>query len=237
MNDRQWQRRGHDHGEALARDHGFVPVYVLYNSGLSIAENGRLLAERLEELSGLAEIALLGHSMGGLVARSACHQAELAGLAWRKRLSSLVTLGSPHLGAPLERYGSLLESLLPISSYSAPLARLGRSSQRRRHGSASRPRPSSARGRRMPRDRGRADRLVPIASAHGAFPRASCSVVPGANHLDLLEPRRVRSDPACAFCDERARVIHGSGSMPSFSAMRTRSGEELASILCMTLPR
>jgi pimeloyl-ACP methyl ester carboxylesterase len=189
MNDRQWQRRGHDHGEALARDHGFMPVYVLYNSGLSIAENGQLLAERLEELSGLTEIALLGHSMGGLVARSACHQAELAGLAWRKRLSSLVTLGSPHLGAPLERYGSLLESLLPISSYSAPLARLGRI---RSAGVM-----ALGQGLDLPLPEGvrchaiaaGADRLVPIASAHGAFPRARCSVVPGANHLDLLSSR------------------------------------------------
>ncbi len=82
-NDRQWQRHGHDHGGALAQDHGWTPVYVLYNSGLSIARERAAVAERLEALSGLAEIAIVGHSMGGLVARSACHRAELSGLAWR----------------------------------------------------------------------------------------------------------------------------------------------------------
>ena len=92
MNDLQWLRRGHDHGQALARDGGFVPVYVRYNSGLSIAENGRLLAERLEELEHAHEIAILGHSMGGLVARSACHVAEVHGRAWRKKLRWLVII-------------------------------------------------------------------------------------------------------------------------------------------------
>src|SRR5215510_6373890 len=33
MTDRQWTRRGHDHGAALARDLGYTPVYALYNSG------------------------------------------------------------------------------------------------------------------------------------------------------------------------------------------------------------
>jgi alpha-beta hydrolase superfamily lysophospholipase len=30
----------------------------------------------------VSEIALVGHSMGGLVARSACHQAAEAGRSW-----------------------------------------------------------------------------------------------------------------------------------------------------------
>src|SRR5262249_23389797 len=33
-NDRKWLRLGHDHGAALARDLGYTPVYLLYNSGL-----------------------------------------------------------------------------------------------------------------------------------------------------------------------------------------------------------
>jgi hypothetical protein len=186
MNDRQWQRRGHDHGLALARDEGWTPVYVLYNSGLSIAENGRLLAERLAELDEASEIAILAHSHGGLVARSACHAAETAGFSWRKRLRSLVTLGTPHHGAPLERYGSLLEALLPISSYSAPLARLGRI---RSAGIT-----DMRDGLRLPLPAGVGchaiaagkDRLVPISSAHGAFSPDCCSIIPDASHLDLL---------------------------------------------------
>lgn len=44
MNDLQWQRAGHDHGEALARELGYTPVYLHYNSGLSVSTNGRILA-------------------------------------------------------------------------------------------------------------------------------------------------------------------------------------------------
>jgi len=186
MNDRQWLRRGHDHGMALARDDGWMPVYVLYNSGLSIAENGRLLAERLGELADVSEIAILGHSLGGLVARSACHVAEAEGLPWRRRLRSLITLGTPHRGAPLERYGMLFEALLLLSSYSAPLARLGKIRSAgvtdMRYG-LDLPLPAGVGCYAIAAGK---DRLVPVASAHGAFLPARCSVVPGASHLDLL---------------------------------------------------
>jgi hypothetical protein len=64
--------------------------------------------------------------MGGLVARSACHQAEVSGAPWLAKLSALVCLGSPHHGAPLERGGQLIDSLLGASPYLAPFARLGK---------------------------------------------------------------------------------------------------------------
>ena len=41
MNDLLWMRKGHDHGAALARDLGYTPVYLHYNSGLHISTNGR----------------------------------------------------------------------------------------------------------------------------------------------------------------------------------------------------
>ena len=130
MNDLQWQGAGHDHGAALDRDLGYTPVYLLYNSGLHISTNGRAFSSLLEQLVAawpveLDEVVLLGHSMGGLVARSACHYAEHSGARWRKKLRHLITLGTPHHGAPLERGGSWLHLLLGISRYSAPLARLG----------------------------------------------------------------------------------------------------------------
>ncbi len=127
--DLQWTRAGHDHGAALARDLGYTPVYVRYNSGLHISTNGRTLSSLLEVLvnawpARCAEITLLGHSMGGgLVARSA-HSGETCG--WRRQLPRLVCLGSPHHGAPLERWGSVVERLLDLSAYSAPVGRLGR---------------------------------------------------------------------------------------------------------------
>jgi hypothetical protein len=131
MNDLQWTRAGHNHGAALAREFGLTPVYARYNSGLHISTNGAALAALLEELADawpvpIRGITLLCHSMGGLVARSACHAAEEAGFAWRSKLTRLVTLGTPHHGAPLERSGNLFENLLGVSRYSAPLARLAK---------------------------------------------------------------------------------------------------------------
>ena len=131
LNDRKWLRLGHDHGAALARDLGYTPVYLFYNSGLHVSTNGRAFAARLEELVArwpvpLDALVIVGHSMGGLVARSACHYGEVAGHRWRRKLDKLVCLGSPHHGALLERGGNWLELLLGVSRYSAPLARLGR---------------------------------------------------------------------------------------------------------------
>jgi len=131
MNDRRWQRDGHDHGRALARDLGYSPVYIRYNSGLHISTNGHALAALLEDLVRgwpvpIDELAIVGHSMGGLVARSACHYADLGGGRWRKHLRRIVFLGTPHHGAPLERGGNWIHALLGGVPYTAPLARLGR---------------------------------------------------------------------------------------------------------------
>jgi hypothetical protein len=129
--DRGWRRRGHDHGAALARDLGVTPLYLHYNSGLHISTNGHQLAGLLEALVAawpvpLASLALVGHSMGGLVARSACHVALAGGRRWPAHLRALVCLGSPHHGAPLERGGNWLHRLLGVSRYSAPIGRLAR---------------------------------------------------------------------------------------------------------------
>ena len=131
MNARQWARGGHDHGARLAAELGFTPIYVRYNSGRHISTNGAELAALLERLARawpvpVDALALVGHSMGGLVARSACHGAELAGHAWRAQLRTVVCLGSPHHGAPLERGGNWVDALLGVSRYSAPLVRLGK---------------------------------------------------------------------------------------------------------------
>jgi pimeloyl-ACP methyl ester carboxylesterase len=131
MNDLQWKRKGHDHGVALARDLDYTPVYLYYNSGVHISDNGRAFAEQLETLVRLwpvplTELVLIGHSMGGLVARSACHYGALARHEWLRRLDKLVFLGTPHHGAPLERGGNWVDVLLGVSKYSAPLARIGK---------------------------------------------------------------------------------------------------------------
>lgn len=131
MNDLMWRRNGHDHGAALARDLGHTPIYLHYDSGRHVSTNGRDLAALLQELADawpvpVEEISLLAHSMGGLVSRSACHQAEVAGLGWRRRLRSMVFLGTPHHGAPAERLGNWVNVVLGAAPFTGPLARLPR---------------------------------------------------------------------------------------------------------------
>jgi pimeloyl-ACP methyl ester carboxylesterase len=130
MSDLQWQRCGHDHGAALARDLGITPLYLHYNTGRHISENGRAFADLLQETVGRLQkpvsLAIIGYSMGGLVARSACHYGAISGHSWPDVLQELVFLGTPHHGAPLERGGSLLDMLAGVNPYSAPFSRLGR---------------------------------------------------------------------------------------------------------------
>jgi hypothetical protein len=131
LNDRQWNRGGHDHGAVLARTLGYTPLYLHYNTGLHTSINGRALAGLLETLlrqwpQPVDDLVIVAHSMGGLVARSACHYGAAAGHAWPRRLSKLVFLGTPHHGAPLERGGNWVDVILDATPYAAPFARLGK---------------------------------------------------------------------------------------------------------------
>ena len=137
MNDLQWLAGapgGHadhaGHGEALAQALGYTPVYLHYNTGLHTSINGEQLATLLEQLvrawpQPIDHLSLLVHSMGGLVARSACEHARTAGLGWRANLKHIVFLGTPHHGAPLERVGSWLDSVLGSNAVTRPFARIG----------------------------------------------------------------------------------------------------------------
>lgn len=129
MHPGQWQRAGHDHGAALAAKLGLEPLYLHYNSGRAITDNGQALAAQLSALVRdwpvpVRELHLLGHSMGGLVIRAALQQAPPAA-NWRPLLRSLVFLGTPHRGSPIERAGHWLQALLAHSPYARPLAALG----------------------------------------------------------------------------------------------------------------
>jgi PGAP1-like protein len=129
MNDLQWSRHGHDHGDVLARAGGFTVLRLHYNSGLHVADNGAQFGLLLEQLLScwpvpVEDLVLVGHSMGGLVARSAIHQARQDGRAWPGRLGALACLGTPHLGATPERGGHMVDMLFQRSPYVAPFARL-----------------------------------------------------------------------------------------------------------------
>lgn len=108
---------GVNFGALLQADLGFTPLYVRYNSGRHVSENGRLLSALLAELVAeypleVEEIVLVGHSMGGLVVRSAAHYGQSDGGPWVERLSRVFCIGSPQLGAPLEKGVNVLSSVL-----------------------------------------------------------------------------------------------------------------------------
>jgi pimeloyl-ACP methyl ester carboxylesterase len=129
--DFQWRRNHHDHGEALARDLGYTPVYLHYNTGRHVSTNGREFAQLLDELVRawpveVEELAIIGHSMGGLVARSACHYGKQARHEWLRHLRHLVFLGTPHHGVPLERGGNWLVEMIGRNALVAPIAHLAR---------------------------------------------------------------------------------------------------------------
>jgi pimeloyl-ACP methyl ester carboxylesterase len=109
--EKRWGDRTCTYGSRLREDDGWTPLYLNFNTGLRVSANGLELAEYLEELVELwpvevREIALIGHSLGGLVARSAAHQADKLGHEWLGPLRHIVGLGAPHLGAPLERFAN-----------------------------------------------------------------------------------------------------------------------------------
>jgi pimeloyl-ACP methyl ester carboxylesterase len=119
----RWGERatGESYGSLLERELGLTPIYVRYNTGRRISENGRSLADLLEEVVAgwpvpVTEVALIGHSMGGLVARSGAYQANLERKVWPTLVRQIVSLGTPHMGAPLEQavhYASAGLNLLP----------------------------------------------------------------------------------------------------------------------------
>jgi pimeloyl-ACP methyl ester carboxylesterase len=102
------EQGGEPYGARLREDLGHTPLYLRYNSGLHISDNGRRLSELLAELVPawpvpVDEIVLVGHSMGGLVARSACRAALDEDSDWVQRVRHVFYLGSPHSGADLEK--------------------------------------------------------------------------------------------------------------------------------------
>lgn len=134
MNDRQWasQHAGLpvNHAEALCAALGYTPVYVRYNSGLHVSENGQLLARQLDHLARhwpvpVTELSVLAHSMGGLVTRSALASATASSQAWPGLLKNIIFLGTPHHGSPLERAGNWIDVILGSTPYSRPFAKLG----------------------------------------------------------------------------------------------------------------
>jgi pimeloyl-ACP methyl ester carboxylesterase len=117
------ERTGTTYGEALAA-RGWSPVYLRANTGLPIRQNGVELAGLLRDLVAswpvpVERIALVGHSMGGLIMRAATNVLASDGPGWTEKLTDVVTLCSPHRGAPIAwgiGHGSRFLALLPETS-------------------------------------------------------------------------------------------------------------------------
>ena len=232
MNDLQWSRDGQGHGELLAREAGYTPVYLRYNSGLPVHVNGAELAQLMEQLlaawpQALQRVVLLCHSMGGLLARSALAQGAAAGQSWPAQVSDLVFLGTPHHGAPLERAGHGLDLLLGATPYAAPLARLGRVRSAGitdlRHGSVLAPpaaMPATGRPRLpvhvpLPAQL----RCYALAASLGDEPGSIRGRVLGDGLVPVASAlgRHTQPDRTLVFDDERQRVLGGINHMELLS--------------------
>jgi pimeloyl-ACP methyl ester carboxylesterase len=126
------------YGSRLAADRNVTSVFLSYNSGRHVSDNGKQLALMLEALATawpveLGELSLVGHSMGGLVIRSASRYGTVNGHAWVKKLRRVFLLGAPLSGAPLEKVLHLAD--FTLSTIWNPVTRIvGRALRRRSAG-------------------------------------------------------------------------------------------------------
>jgi pimeloyl-ACP methyl ester carboxylesterase len=204
------------YGEMLAEE-GWTPVFLRANTGLGLRENGVALSALLQELAdawpvGVTRIALVGHSMGGLILRAAGAVVTGVERPWTELVSDVVTLGTPHLGAPLARGVGTGSSWLGRFPESAAFGRiLGWRSEgvldlveglaedvpplpRARYRLVA---ATVTRSARHPLSAFAGDLLVRLPSAYGRgggralFPDADVLHVPRAHHFDLLNDTRV----------------------------------------------
>lgn len=130
-----WGDPGTTFATLLRKERGLLPIYVRYNTGRPVADNGAALQAWLDALAAalvaidqpLQRLVLIGHSMGGLVIRDAVGRGVTANAAWIDALDAAACLGTPHQGAPLERVVAVITEtlrLVPLPGASVPAALL-----------------------------------------------------------------------------------------------------------------
>ena len=125
LNENHW--RTDAHVQALV-DLGYTPLFLHYNTGRNVAENGADLSSLMHqhfvgtELERASEVVVVAHSMGGLVIRSALHASTVSDHQWQSNVSKIIFLGTPHLGAPLERSGNWIHALWQATPYAGALS-------------------------------------------------------------------------------------------------------------------
>ena len=110
-NDESWQLRedeGAVYASQVAAKTDWTPLVLRYNTGLGVSDNGAALADLVSRLTAcwpvpITSIAFVGHSMGGLLAKSTTVHALAGEHDWVRRVAQVVCLGTPHLGAQLEK--------------------------------------------------------------------------------------------------------------------------------------
>ncbi len=123
------EETGGSYGSRLEMAAGWTPVYLRVNTGMPVAYNGVSLTALLQQLvdawpGQVRRIALVGHSMGGLIIRAACSVATEHPQPWVARLSDVVTLGTPHLGADLAKGVGHGARFLGLTAESAAFGRI-----------------------------------------------------------------------------------------------------------------
>ena len=101
-------------GSFLEKQDNANILYIRYNTGRHISENGRDFSLLLQNLfdtykSGLNELIIIAHSMGGLVTRSAGYFAEKLGLDWISVLKKVFLVGVPNDGSYLARIAHMTQ--------------------------------------------------------------------------------------------------------------------------------
>ena len=201
------------YGARLREDEGWSPVFVRANTGMSLAETGVALSSLLTRLvdawpTDVRRIALVGHSMGALIARAACAVSLAEDEPWTEKVTNIVSLGGPHTGSPVER---TIARGIRVAAHAPELMPLARVFEQRSVGvldlhdgmpedRAAVPNAkyhlvaaTLSRSPRHPLAATVGDYLVQYRSAVGLlpgdvemFPGADVLHVPGADHFDLL---------------------------------------------------
>ena len=132
-NDESWANGsktvGTTYAERIAAETDGTPVMVRYNPGLHISENGKHLDALLQQVVEawpvpVTRITLIGHSMGGLVARAATNHATASGQTWHHLVRNVVCLGTPHSGAALEKVAHVGSRVLRAVPETRPFGRI-----------------------------------------------------------------------------------------------------------------
>ena len=100
--------------QRMERMFGWTPLCVRYNTGRHISENGEQMARLLHQLyeswgPRLGRVQVMGHSMGGLVARSTLAALERMDSPVLNHIERLFLFATPNNGAEIEVFGHVLE--------------------------------------------------------------------------------------------------------------------------------